>query len=501
MNNNNQIKLTITDIIKYNGGIEQWNKGDIISISAGTGTGKSHFIKNSLHDYAKQSNSKILFLVHRLSCMNQFNNELVRDNKQDTIHIKTYQAIESLVKKKKHFDFTPYDYIVCDEFHYFISDSLFNKTTDLSLESIISQHDKTRIFMSATGNIMENYLKGFKKINVRKYTIQPNYDFINHLSFYSKDHTLEIIIENAINKKEKTIIFIDNAKKAFELHNKFRKHSIFNCSQNNYTYKKYISNEVNEIYEKEKFKSLILITTNAMDAGINIIDSDLKNVICDIRDIEVLIQCIGRKRIINPNDYINLTIKALSNQQIGRINSNLSKQFKHAKYLKNNDTEAYVNEYYRNLDVNNGIVYDELVNGKIEKKINMLAYYKYISDVVTFKGMIDKYGKYAYCKYMANKFNKRYSIIEEGNKVNELETYLENIAGKKLLKEEQKELIETIGLKDARGRLQKGFKSLNTYFEENKLRYTITPRKSGSVRFWKVYHTDNLGQLVDKAIK
>jgi hypothetical protein len=83
--------------------------------------------------------------------------------------------------------------------------------------------------------------------------------------------------------------------------------------------------------------------------------------------------------------------------------------------------------------------------------------------------------------------------------MNELETYLESIVGKKLLKEEQKELIETIGLKDARGRLQKGFKSLNTYFEENKLRYTITPRKSGNLRFWKVYHTDNLGQLVDKA--
>ncbi|WP_310877127.1 hypothetical protein [Priestia megaterium] len=476
--NNTQIKLTITDIIKHNGGIEQWNKGDIISISSGTGTGKSHFIKNSLHDYAKQTNSKILFLVHRLSCMNQFNNELVRDNKQDTIHIKTYQAIESLVKKKEPFDFTPYDYIVCDEFHYFISDTLFNRTTDLSLESIISQHDKIRIFMSATGDIMENYLKGFSNINIIKYSIQPNYDFINTLSFYSKGNTLERIIHNAIDKKEKTIVFIDNAKKAFELHNKFRKHSIFNCSQNNYTYKKYISNEINDIYEKEKFNSLILITTNAMDAGINIIDSELKNVICDIRDIEVLIQCIGRKRIINPDDYINLTIKALSNQQIGRISSNLSKQFKHAEYLKNNDTEAYVNEYYRNLDVNNGIVYDELVNGKIEKKINMLAYYKYISDVATFKGMIDKYGKYAYCKYIANKFNKRYSIIEEGNKVNELENYLENIAGKKLLKEEQKELIETIGLKDAKGRQQKSIGLLNLYLQENKLGFLIVSKQS-----------------------
>ncbi len=52
---------------------------------------------------------------------------------------------------------------------------------------------------------------------------------------------------------------------------------------------------------EEGFDESILITTTTMDAGVNITDTDVKYIVCDVEDVGVLIQCAGRRRI---NDKI-----------------------------------------------------------------------------------------------------------------------------------------------------------------------------------------------------
>ena len=91
--------------------VRNWNKGEVITISAPTGKGKSHFIKNNVYLVAAERGQKILFLVHRKRCKQQFYDELKRDRKLDTIDVVTYQTIEHI----KDFDFNEYEYIVCDE--------------------------------------------------------------------------------------------------------------------------------------------------------------------------------------------------------------------------------------------------------------------------------------------------------------------------------------------------------------------------------------------------
>ena len=144
--------------------IKQWDKDNVITITAGTGTGKSYFIKNILYAFAKANNKKILFLIHRTDCKNQFYEEIKRDNKLYNIDIKTYQSIEFAIMNNKSIDFSQYKYIVCDELHYFFGDSAFNKTTDMSLNTILRQDKAIRIFMSATGRYTKNYIKNTKKI-------------------------------------------------------------------------------------------------------------------------------------------------------------------------------------------------------------------------------------------------------------------------------------------------------------------------------------------------
>ena len=51
----------VSDIIQAQD-IEQWKHGDKILIRAGTGRGKTYFVKNVLSTYADCNNKKILFL-------------------------------------------------------------------------------------------------------------------------------------------------------------------------------------------------------------------------------------------------------------------------------------------------------------------------------------------------------------------------------------------------------------------------------------------------------
>lgn len=104
-----------TDIIKT------WTSGDIVTITADTGSGKSYFIMNTLGSLAKNNNQHILLLVHRDNCKNQFKLDIeklkiggtIDDN---TIDLVTYQSLAAKSTNKEKFDFSfkGYDYIVCD---------------------------------------------------------------------------------------------------------------------------------------------------------------------------------------------------------------------------------------------------------------------------------------------------------------------------------------------------------------------------------------------------
>ena len=91
-------KRYISDIISLND-IDNWHNGETVLISAGCGAGKSYFIKNILYAKALQQNKKILMLIHRTNCVNQFQMEIEKDNKTDVIDIKTYQSVEARIIK------------------------------------------------------------------------------------------------------------------------------------------------------------------------------------------------------------------------------------------------------------------------------------------------------------------------------------------------------------------------------------------------------------------
>ena len=469
--------------------IRQWSVNDTISITAGTGAGKSYWVKNILYLIAAEQKEKILFLIHRSNCINQFQNEILKDNKQDVIDIMSYQKLEAhYLKYNEHLDLREYKYIVCDEFHYFLSDATFNKSTDLSLNNILDQK-AIKVFMSATSGAIEGYLTRFKNIELVKYELPIKFDFINKLCFFNKDITNETIINYILNEtNDKAIIFINSAEKAYRLFKKYEENAIFNCSQNNSKHYKYVDKDlIDDMLANEKFDKRILITTSCLDAGVNLIDDKLKYIVInDIFDIEVIKQMIGRKRLKNKDDYINLYIKSYNNNQLGGIKTKLTKRIERANYFKKYGSEKYIDKYFKDNDRDN-IIYDTNTENGFKKVLNELMYYKLVCDIVNIAAIqMNKSGKYlGFNIYVSNclQYKDNYIFIEEENTKMNLNEYLEMLIGEKLDKDKQKELIDMIDLK-VNGRKQKSYNKLNEGLKMLKLPYIIIPKKSNNQRYW-----------------
>lgn len=471
---NSKQRMNVTDLISFDE-IQKWQDGDVITISAGTGVGKSYFVKNRLFSSAKEDGKKILMLIHRINCVNQFKEEIKRDGKERYIDIMTYQGIESRELNNCNLDMSIYKYIVCDEFHYFIDDAKFNKTTDISFNNIIKQNNAIRIFMSATGDSMKRYIRNRLKINTIDYDIPLDFSFIDTLTFINKDSTLEYFANKAIETEEKVILFIQSAEKAYKLYKKFKDNAMFVCGADS-KYNKYVDDDkLKSMLSNEKFEELILITTSCLDAGVNIIDDKLKHIVIDIIDIGSLIQCMGRKRV-KENEKVNIYIKAITNQQLGGFETYTKKIVKMADYLRLHNTSKYIEKYPREYDKSN-IVYDECTANGYEKKVNELMYFKRKFDIFEYNEM-KRLGKFGYCKYLAIKFGFYDSELDEFlyrtiKEDNGLEAYLNSIVDRELLNvPDRRELTEKINIRRD-GKLIKKLESINPTLLELGFKFQI----------------------------
>lgn len=454
--------------------INKWKLGAIITIDAQTGKGKSYFVKNILYAIAKRDKKKILFLVHRKTVDEQFVKELKRDKKLDVIEVRTYQHIDSKYRAHQKFDFSDYQYIICDEFHYHTSDSAFNEFTDLSLNAILKEKDKTRIFMSATGRDVTQYINNHMKLESINYQIPHDYSHIKKLEFYKRKESVHDYITSIIASDKKGLVFVRSAKEAYDLHLMYKEYSMFLCGESNKLYKHVDKNKVDSMLENERFEDKLLITTLTLEAGVNLRMADLTEIVCDVGyDVGILLQAFGRKRIEMKTDYINLYIKAVTNNRLGGIKSQLIIENQIAmNFCLTTDTEFAKANYRKKLSP---MIYDEPTKNGIEKRLNMVRWFKVQKDLELIEKMLElKNNNLGYCLYVSKLLGIPYTIKEEGEVLSELEIYLESLVGKMLFADERWDLIKKIGLKDKNSKLQKGLKTINSYLNENNINYQIT---------------------------
>lgn len=462
-------KLTVSDVLVEH--IKEWNSGDIITVTAGTGVGKSYFIKNQLYPIAKKEGKKILFFVNRTRLADQFKQEIIRDKKDDVIEIILYQSLEYKLKQSELYVKEQYKYIVCDEFHYFLTESKYNDSTDESLNLILKENEKIRIFMSATSNAMIEYFNS-KSLKYHAYKLPFNFDHIEKLLFFKNDKVCEKFLRS-IDPSDKVIYFSKSAKRAYELHETFE-NSMFVCSDSGTTKERRFldKDKIMTMLQEEKFNEQFLFTTSTLDNGINLFDKEIKYIVASIIDIDILLQCLGRKRIIDKQDKVTVIIKDISNKMLNKLIDDGKRQLEPADYLIENGTYKYIQKYKKK---RSRLVYDKECSNnesQYEKVINDLIYFKEQFDIRLFEKMMEQ--ENGYMEYIKDLLMQdSYEVLDDEFEKSTICDYLDTLVNKRLFKEEQDKLINIINLRDNRNRQQKDIKMLNVYFESNNIPYTI----------------------------
>ena len=158
--------------------VQKWNIRTPVFISTQTGTGKNTFIRENLltrvyfNNVCNGSNKRILLLSNRTALNRQSKYqyaEYIRGLTGDNSYVENFkkyttEGIDEYVDfgviticsyqqlyGRKLLDSSEYDYIICDECHFFTSDATFNIETDKILEYIVTKgKNSVRIYMTAT---------------------------------------------------------------------------------------------------------------------------------------------------------------------------------------------------------------------------------------------------------------------------------------------------------------------------------------------------------------
>lgn len=372
--------------------VESWKPKSRIFVEAGTGMGKSHFIKYDLYDYAKSTNKRILMILPRTNSLKQFNEETI--DKKDHISIVSYQSLESEFTEARDFYVSQFDFIVLDEAQYYLADASFNKYTDKSLDSILKT-DAVIIFMTATPGKIKRFLTEVKNEKVQIYKF-PVKKIINSLLFYQDDETLfEVLDEIAGLPETKAAVFCGNTQRAYEIYKQYKDDAIFECSRQNALKDKRSADDVEEMIKRQRFDKKFLISTSTLDSGFNLIDWQLSAIILDdITDVEQIIQFTGRKRQQDSSTYdtISVFVRVPRKQKLGgQLRQHQAKIEMASKFLQWGESSLREREN----DKSNTIFYDP-IDQKL--KVNFPVYYNSVYTIEELKQMLDKKKEWTFCR-------------------------------------------------------------------------------------------------------
>lgn len=321
--------------------INEWDASRPVFISAPTGAGKSHFILHELLEHVVKENwfygeiSKILILSNRIALNRQLKlavAELIRyyisDKEQQDlleemlkmppeefdqclfdfgmITVCSYHRMEKDASSLKW-----YSHIVCDECHFFTSDSMFNEYTGRVMKRIVHEgQNAIRIYMSATPEVVfEPILRAEYcrlagdnaqdcSLDLYFYYLARDYSYLKDIYHYRCNSELLDAIRQF---DEKWLVFVDSCKRGEQLKaalEKDRKCVFISTDSKSQGNAKRI---FDGLVETESLGNHVdvLICTAVLDNGVNIKDFSVKNIAIEVFDRVEFLQMLGRVRRID----------------------------------------------------------------------------------------------------------------------------------------------------------------------------------------------------------
>ena len=190
MTNGNKKELWVSELIGND--YESW-PGKIILLACGTGRGKTTFALGTYCKFLLSEGKSVIYLCNRTTLREQIRYDISRYGIKDITCISYQKFTQMLISG----DVIPeFDVYICDEAHYFLSDSEFNLYTDIIYEYLINRsHDKTLLFMTATYrnifNKIERDIKEQSRQEAIKYSLPTDYGYVDKIFIWDHRRFIE----------------------------------------------------------------------------------------------------------------------------------------------------------------------------------------------------------------------------------------------------------------------------------------------------------------------
>lgn len=442
--------------------IEKFRAGDNYLIASEMSSGKNYWMRNVLLPYALDNNKKTLCLAHRKNTIDQQTNyleeykwECIKQFKGGMFELKTYQAFQNMIKRNDPELYT-FDYIVCDEAHYFISDSSFNSKTELAFDFLNESLDAVKIYMTGTSDGLF-YLLWNRPLNILK---EANYynNSVKDLYRYESNETVSAIIQNEIEKNNKVLVFHESKETLSDF--------IFGKTEVLHSGNQSNSLAYNQIVSKQKFDADLLNTTKLISEATEIKDDDIDTIVLHgIKDIDTFVQSASRVR----GKKLNINYKRITQRSIAQKLNYLDKQLFYYEEFERLGEAEFIKEYgidvigksmkaFYLTTIIDPISFQEYTRLKVHK--TGLAYLQYQEDMCLF---MQENGFEAFFEtyFPETQFIDLEQLKREGFIKSDI---IDNYVNKRIFKEQQQELCDVIcnkyGLRAKNGSTKVGMKTI-----------------------------------------
>lgn len=356
---------------------ESWNKESIV-VCTDRETDKIKLFVHKIGINAACKKERVLYLTNRLNQKIKLEEKIRTFHLEDYFKVSTYQSIETLTSNAYKTGFISYNYLICDNFQFFVQNCVLNKENYKALQGIVNRtlHDKmVTVFSGSSCDIVVDWLKIENKYKEENIYIQEDIRRnINNIYFYDKTNLfnrIDKIIDSTV--EDKVLVFC-TSQRIKEAYTFYKKDALYyhNNEDNLYV-------PISDNFERSQKR--IIFTTNAI-CGEELRSRNIKHIFCEIAGLDEISQCIATKRIADKNDTIDLYFKIFNN---GIFLSSRLPSFRNSlKYVNEYNldpisfNEAYKtnNLLYDNKEICKGLFYyDEnslIKNSNI--KINNLIY-------------------------------------------------------------------------------------------------------------------------------
>lgn len=484
---------------------------NVYLLKAPTGSGKTTFFIKDLVPEARRRGQSVLLIVNRNVLTEQLINIYLKELgippgaiefPQEGIYplgdlvVCSYQYMARRLQGKDTpnikigpFEAKEYAFVVCDECHYFIADSVF--TTDsaplVNLPKVFAQ--SVRIYASATMSPVRNVILKMEQVvdlaeNFPYWEISPGFRYArnNMISqIYSNYNGLlqrapffevmgaepdysylhpriladgqslwdDVIEQYEAHSLRKAVVFVDSKKHGKDCKEKLNSHGISaafivseSTSSRSYSMDELDKKVLEEIKTKNRFESVsVLIATSVLDNGTNLIDKDITHLYISGTEYMAAVQQAGRVRMYEEGQTLELVIPRRAKSY---FSSRISQWNRHENLLdKWLDADAKTRE-------------DMFWNGELEFLRTKFSYNEsshpknsiftfaslnyYRSDardtLRRLEGSPDGYVKKALCWFGFNLSDAvDESLCCQSDAIEQLQTFLEETASKPLNKE------------------------------------------------------------------